>query len=111
MKTEYKARGLTLKKRQFVKDLLIDYLAGRTTKQAIQLKYEKKFNLTDNSFYAVWNAVTVDTFYNNFRTRKTDFSLKEDELKGLHQMPNNWQLLKYKDDLTIKDYESNASTL
>lgn len=111
MKTEYKTRGLTLKKRQFIQDLLVDYLAGRTSKQAIQLKYEKKFNLTDNSFYAVWNAVTVDTFYNNFRTRKTDFSLKEDELKGLQQMPNNWQLLKYKDDLTIKDYESNAGTL
>jgi hypothetical protein len=105
MEKKYKVRGLTLKKRQFVQDLIIDYLAGRTSKQAIQLKYEKKFKVTDNSFYAVWNAVTVDTFYNNFKTRKTDFKVKEDDLKGLHKMPKNWQLLKYKDDLTIKDYE------
>ena len=104
MKKKYKARGLTLKKRQFIKDLLVDYLAGRTTKQAIQLKYEKKFSVTDNGFYATWNAVTVDVFYNNFKTRKTDFKVKENELKGLHQMPKNWQLLKYKDDLTIKDF-------
>ena len=105
MKTEYKTRGLTIKKRQFIQDLLVDYLAGRTSKQAIQLKYEKKFKLTDNSFYAVWNAVTVDTFYNNFRTRKTDFTVKENDLKGLHQMPANYKLLKYKNDLTIADYE------
>ncbi len=103
MKTEYKERGLTLKKRQFIQDLLVDYLAGRTSKKAIQLKYEKKFSVTDNGFYAVWNAVTVDTFYNNFRTRKTDFTVKEDDLKGLHQMQKDWQLLKYKDDLTIGD--------
>ena len=105
MKTEYKTRGLTLKKRQFIQDLLVDYLAGRTSKQAIQLKYEKKFNVTDNSFYATWSAVTVDYFYNNFKTRKTDFTVKENDLKGLHQMPKNWQLLKFKDEKTIADYE------
>jgi len=106
METKYKERGLTLKKRQFIQDLLVDYLAGRTSKQAIQLKYEKKFKLTDNSFYAVWNAVTVDTFYNNFKTRKTDFTVKEDDLKGLHQMEKNYKLLKYKNDLTIADYDT-----
>ena len=105
METKYKTRGLTLKKREFIQDLLVDYLAGRTSKQAIQLKYEKKFNVTDNSFYATWSAVTVDYFYNNFRTRKTDFTVKEDDLKGLHQMPKNYKLLKFKDEKTIADYE------
>lgn len=102
-----KSSGLTLKKREFLQDYLIDYLAGRITKKEIQQKFEKKFKVTDNSFYAQWSRVTVDAFYNNYRTRITDFSLKEDDLKGLHQMPKNWQLLKYKNDLTIADYDTN----
>jgi len=100
---KYKTRDLTLKKREFLQDQIIDYLAGRTSKKEIKIKYEKRFNVTDNSFFSTWNYITVDYFYINFKTKKTDFNLKEDNLRGLGEMEKNYQLLKYKDDLTIKD--------
>ena len=102
---EYKERWLTKKKRQFIQDYLIDYLADRITKKEIQVKFEKKFKVTDNSFYNIWRRVGDECYYNNYRKDRSDFSVNEDDLKGLHQMPKNWQLLKYKDELTIADYE------